>query len=104
MKSHKPLHRRTTGKKHMARTASHVNKKLYFTSGWKELRAKHLESFPFCYECGSVSKLHVDHITAHKGNMRLFLDPENLRTLCERHHSSKTAREDQIRDESGRFM
>lgn len=104
MKIHKPLHKRTKSNKHINRTASTENKKLYFTSEWKALRARHLNSYPFCFICGAVTDLHVDHIKAHRGDMKLFLDPSNLRTLCLKHHSQKTAKEDQIRDESGRFM
>ncbi len=105
MKNHRPLHKRVNNnKKHIPKTASLEHKKLYFSKEWKDLRRIHLDKFPFCFECGSTEKLHVDHVVAHKGDYRLFLDQSNLRTLCLRHHSSKTATIDQIRDESGRFM
>ncbi len=35
-----------------------------------------------------------DHIVPHKGDQRLFWDPENRQTLCEHCHNRKTALED----------
>lgn len=49
-----------------------------------------------CTMCGKLeaddSKLHVDHKTAHKGNMMLFLDPSNVTTPCEHCHNSTKQR------------
>jgi len=35
----------------------------------------------------------VDHIIPHKGNQKLFWDPQNWQTLCKAHHDEKTRRE-----------
>ena len=75
--------------------------KLYHLSEWKHpimgLRAQHIAKEPMCRECGGygVRRIgtQVDHITPHDGDMALFLDSENLQTLCDTHHSMKTARE-----------
>lgn len=73
----------------------------YQTPIWKQLRREHLGEHPCCVKClsegappaqarGNV----VDHIQPHAGNWDKFADPANLQTLCKKHHSSKTARED----------
>jgi 5-methylcytosine-specific restriction enzyme A len=36
----------------------------------------------------------VDHVTPHKGDMKLFFDPSNLASVCTRCHNRKTARLD----------
>lgn len=45
-----------------------------------------------CQMCGLVitddSKAHADHIEPHKGSKVLFLDPNNVRCLCEHCHNS----------------
>jgi 5-methylcytosine-specific restriction endonuclease McrA len=35
----------------------------------------------------------VDHIVAHHGDLRLFLDPKNLQALCRPCHDQKSALE-----------
>lgn len=84
---------------------------------WQKLRAKHLSAHPHCVYClrdlgmigmqladvilgcarrgervplGNV----VDHIQAFEGDDRLRLDPQNLQTLCKRHHDSDKQREE----------
>lgn len=34
----------------------------------------------------------VDHITPHKGDMGLFLDPKNLQSMCKHCHDSTAQR------------
>ncbi len=36
----------------------------------------------------------LDHIKAHKRDMKLFWDVTNWQGLCHKHHSRKTAKED----------
>ena len=60
---------------------------------WKKLRRDHLREHPCCVMCldqGLVTDwpVIVDHKRPHRGNLRLFLDPSNLQTLCKSHHDS----------------
>lgn len=57
-----------------------------------------------CQICGALiadqSKAHADHIEPHRGNMALFLDPNNLQTCCESCHGrvkQAAERQEQIR-------
>ena len=71
--------------------------RLYKRPEWPRLRADQLTREPFCRECAAAGRrvyaTEVDHVTPHRGNLRLFLDPENLQSLCHRCHSAKTIRE-----------
>lgn len=63
------------------------------------IRAQCLTRDPFCVECDKEGKqtraTEVDHIVPHKGDMQLFLDINNVQSLCKTHHSQKTKRENQ---------
>ena len=65
---------------------------LYNRKAWKELRLDLLAKEPVCVFWLREGKLTpatvVDHIQAHKGDIALFLDPENLQSLCKLHHDS----------------
>lgn len=65
---------------------------------WRKARLAHLQEHPLCAECHKTGRITpatvVDHITPHKGNMKLFWDSNNWQALCASHHSQKTARED----------
>lgn len=86
---------------------------------WQRLRAEHLAKHPHCVYClreiGMVgwSPADVvlacaaraiseplgtigDHITAHRGDRRLQLDPTNIQTLCKPHHDSAKQREERM--------
>ena len=71
--------------------------RLYHRPEWPRLRAEQLAREPFCRECSAagyrVRATEVDHIQPHRGDLRLFLDPGNLQSLCHRCHSRKTMRE-----------
>ena len=71
---------------------------LYKTGRWRRLRADQLRTEPLCAECLREGRLtdatECDHIIPHKGDKRLFFDRKNLQSLCKKHHSAKTARED----------
>ncbi len=71
---------------------------LYKRVSWKRLRDEHLRGEPLCVYCkksGEITSADlVDHIKPHRGNIRLFLDPENLQSLCEPHHSGHKQREE----------
>lgn len=70
---------------------------LYGTQ-WKKARELFLKAFPLCAECQLIGRVRlakvVDHIKAHDGDLELFWDRDNWRSLCISCHSRKTARED----------
>lgn len=53
---------------------------------WARMRAKHLIKEPYCRECtkfGDITRGKVvDHEIPHRGNYELFMDENNLQTLC----------------------
>lgn len=58
---------------------------------WRRLRLLYLAENPLCVVCGEAAS-QADHVLAReKGGTD---DWENLQSLCHRHHSEKTARED----------
>jgi 5-methylcytosine-specific restriction protein A len=65
---------------------------------WRKLRNVHLLNNPLCVEHLKqgqfVQATDVDHIIAHKGDLTLFYDENNLQSLCHSCHSRKTALED----------
>jgi len=69
-----------------------------YGADWRALRNDHIARHPLCSHCEAEGRItlatDVDHIIAHKGNDALRLDPNNLQSLCKRHHSKKTATED----------
>lgn len=72
---------------------------LYLTPSWRKLRKAHIEENPFCVICDTMRKVVsatvVDHIIPiNKDNWKeLFLDPENLQSLCDECHQFKTNRD-----------
>lgn len=87
---------------------------------WQKLRAEHLAKHPHCVYClraigmagwsptdvvlacaaqGIAEPLGTigDHITAHRGDRRLQMDPTNIQTLCKPHHDSAKQREERNR-------
>ncbi|WP_394766509.1 HNH endonuclease signature motif containing protein [uncultured Paludibaculum sp.] len=71
----------------------------YKTSWWRTTRKKFIERNPFCTDPfdrhpESVPAAHVDHIVRHRLDLRLFMDPGNLQSLCVSCHGIKTAVED----------
>lgn len=63
---------------------------------WRKLRTWYLSRHPLCVECGSKGRVvpatDIDHvIPRRKGGTD---DEDNLRSMCTRHHSQKTNRED----------
>lgn len=70
-----------------------------YDTAWKKLRASHVAEHPLCEDClqeGVVNpeQIEVDHVQPFHGkDDPLRLDPNNLRSLCKRHHQLKTQRE-----------
>ncbi len=65
---------------------------------WRKYREDFLKKNPLCVICLKEGKYKpstvVDHITPHKGDMKLFWDKNNHQALCKKHHDIKTAKED----------
>lgn len=68
----------------------------YSSIQWKKLRTSHLKKYPFCNNCSSTLSLQIDHILEHKNDISLFLDPNNLQTLCARCHGIKSSKYQQL--------
>lgn len=62
-----------------------------------DLRPAQLLREPWCRECARrgirTRATVVDHITPHRGDWQLFIDPANHQSLCKHCHDRKTARE-----------
>ena len=53
---------------------------------WPAVRQRFIKAHPCCEACGSSQNLNVHHIFSFKNNPELELDPDNLITLCRKHH------------------
>ena len=80
--------------------------KFYHSPAWRKLRQIHLSENPYCVECIKKGKNTaantVDHIKPINRNDPFNtmagmygdpLDPENLQSMCEKCHNSKSGRE-----------
>lgn len=65
---------------------------------WQQYRLHYLRAHSLCVHCAQRGVLtpanEVDHITPHRGDMRLFWNHDNHQALCHSCHSTKTARYD----------
>jgi len=79
--------------------------KLYNSKIWRAMRLHQLFRFPICLYCAELGIIKAatvaDHIKPHRGNKKLFYDPENLQSLCKKCHDSIKAREETIGREIG---
>ena len=84
-----PEHRRA-----YARDSAHARG---YDTRWQRTRAQFLRVHPLCAECyrdGRVTAASVvDHIVPHRGDARLFWDPDNLQPMCKVCHDRKTGGE-----------
>ncbi|MGY8604779.1 HNH endonuclease signature motif containing protein [Gluconobacter cerinus] len=67
-----------------------------YDSAWQRVRAAHLARHPKCCVPGCQTphdRLNVDHIVSVRECPSRRLDPTNLRTMCQSHHSSRTSRD-----------
>ena len=74
---------------------------LYKTARWRNARAFVLAREPLCRMClelgRTVPATVVDHIKAHKGDLDLFNDLDNLQPLCKPCHDRHAQRRDRGR-------
>jgi 5-methylcytosine-specific restriction endonuclease McrA len=61
-----------------------------YDAAWRKVRAEQLKAHPWCVECG-LEATDVDHIVSVRQAPERRLDRTNLRSLCHRHHSQRTA-------------
>lgn len=58
----------------------------YGLAAWRRIRAWRLLVEPLCRFCAALGRTVpasvVDHITPHKGDRKLFFDPDNTQSLC----------------------
>lgn len=85
-------------KKKTTKKARYAHHDLYHNKKWQDLRKYKLSDSPLCEQCGKSARdanmettLHIDHIIEHEGNTDLFYNFDNLQTLCDACHASKTA-------------
>ena len=62
-----------------------------YDSKWRKARKEWLHHNPTCVMCGTKADT-VDHITSHKGDMKLFWDKTNWQSLCAHHHNTHKQR------------
>lgn len=82
------------------RCRAHTTDGLLNLAVWRHpvwgLRAQVLREEFFCRGCGralTARDAQVDHIRPHEGDLRLFLDRQNLQGLCTACHTKKTRAE-----------
>lgn len=63
---------------------------------WQRARAAWLTEHPLCNICWQAEQTTaatvVDHVIPHRGDERLFWDPNNWQSLCKTCHDAKTRR------------
>lgn len=67
-----------------------------YSTAWDKARAAFLAKHPKCVKCGEPATV-VDHITPHRGYMRLFWDRKNWAPLCAHCHNSTKQSEERRR-------
>ncbi len=65
---------------------------------WQQYREQYLAQHPLCVMCTArglvTAATVVDHKVPHRGDERLFWDPNNHQSLCKPDHDSVKQRED----------
>jgi 5-methylcytosine-specific restriction enzyme A len=71
---------------------------LYKTAAWLAARAAQLRKQPLCERCLvrglTVAATIVNHRIPHKGDWRLFIDPDNHESACKPCHDGLIQREE----------
>lgn len=68
---------------------------LYSQPEWIDYSKKFLKQNPKCYACGNKSEA-TDHWKAHKNDLELFWNPNNMLPLCSKCHSFVTNHYDRV--------
>jgi 5-methylcytosine-specific restriction endonuclease McrA len=67
---------------------------------WQKARLLHLAKHPLCNRCQTRNVLRaaaiVDHVTPHRGDLRLFWDESNWQSLCKLCHDSDKQRQERL--------
>lgn len=71
------------------------NRDRLYGAEWNKYRATFLKVNPRCYACGDKATV-VDHLKAHKGDVKLFKQVDNHIPLCKFDHDTITAKFDRI--------
>jgi 5-methylcytosine-specific restriction endonuclease McrA len=64
-----------------------------YDSKWEQARAEFLAAHRHCVRCGQPATI-VDHITPHRGDLKLFWRRSNWQPMCTHCHSSRKQREE----------
>ena len=71
---------------------------MYKTKMWRKLREAHISKQPLCQSCmrhGRVKAANVvHHVDAHRGRWHLFVEPNNLESVCDHCHNSEMQHEE----------
>lgn len=67
-----------------------------YTTAWDKARAAFLAKHPKCAKCGAPATV-VDHVTPHRGDMKVFWDRTRWQPLCTHCHSSRKQSEERSR-------
>lgn len=68
----------------------------YKSSRWVKLRKVHLSEHPYCVQCEKQGIVKLGRVVDHIQPVRLggaMFDLDNLQTLCDSHHNSKSSKE-----------
>lgn len=71
---------------------------MYGSPKWKALRDGKLKDEPHCEICGEPAT-EVHHRVPHNGNWELFLDWDNLMSICHSCHVRQTQKESVVRQQ-----
>lgn len=74
------------------RKASSEYHHLYNSNRWRSISRRYLKEHPFCIVCGNKATI-CDHRIPHRGDESLFYNEDNYQSLCWKHHSAKTLKE-----------
>lgn len=66
---------------------------MYKTKTWRNIRGSHIARHPLCAVCEERGVVRVaevvHHLTPHRGRWHLFVDPNNLQSVCKQHHDGE---------------
>ena len=94
---HQSLEFKDREKRGAYQTAQHGRwDEMYNSPKWRKLRAEKLRQCPQCEKCGAPAT-EVHHVLPHNGDWDLFLDTDNLMSICHACHLKETQRESNIR-------